>query len=58
MKYYAGPEEGKLEKTLKEVFTTVNRIKPKASRLESKEMYFVCLKKRGKVDRQAIVERM
>jgi 21S rRNA (uridine2791-2'-O)-methyltransferase len=52
MKYYMGPEEKALEGRLKKVFERVKREKPEASRDESREMYFVCLKKRAGVKRE------
>jgi 21S rRNA (uridine2791-2'-O)-methyltransferase len=56
MKYYAGPEDKALEMRLKKVFERVKREKPEASRDESREMYFVCLKKRTGVKREDILK--
>jgi len=50
-KFFAGSEDGGLEKRLKKVFEKVHRDKPNASRKESKEQYFVCLNKRSNVDK-------
>ena len=58
MKFYAGPEDKALEKRLKLAFAMVKREKPEASRDESREMYFVCLKKRRGVKREAILQSM
>lgn len=46
MKFFTGEEDKSLEKRLNQVFRTVRRFKPKACRLESKESYFICLKKK------------
>jgi len=58
MKFYQGPEDKSLETRLKTVFERVKREKPEASRDESREMYFVCLKKRAGVKRSQILESM
>ena len=58
LKYYMGSEEKALEGRLKKVFERVKREKPEASRDESREMYFVCLKKRAGVNRQDILRTM
>lgn len=58
MKFYAGTEDKALESRLKKVFERVKREKPEASRDESREMYFVCLKKRSGVNREDILRSM
>ncbi|KAI5927408.1 FtsJ-like methyltransferase-domain-containing protein [Camillea tinctor] len=45
-KYYQGAEDKNLEKELKKMFTKVERVKPEASRSESREGYFVALKRK------------
>jgi 21S rRNA (uridine2791-2'-O)-methyltransferase len=56
MKFYTGPEDKALETRLKKVFERVKREKPEASRDESREMYFVCTKKRPGADRDEILK--
>jgi len=56
MKFYTGAEDKALEGRLKKVFERVKREKPEASRDESREMYFVCLKKRPGVKREEILK--
>ena len=58
MKFYQGPEDKGLESRLKMIFERVKREKPEASRNESREMYFICLKKRAGVKRSQILEAM
>jgi len=58
MKFYTGTEDIALESRLKKVFERVKREKPEASRDESREMYFVCLKKRSGVSREEILRSM
>jgi 21S rRNA (uridine2791-2'-O)-methyltransferase len=58
MKYYAGPEDKRLETRLKKVFERVKREKPEASRDESREMYFVCIKRKSGVTREDILKSM
>ncbi len=41
---------------LKKLFEKVHRIKPDSSRKESKESYFVCLRRRAGVPREAVLE--
>ncbi|KAL9076024.1 MAG: hypothetical protein Q9157_003803, partial [Trypethelium eluteriae] len=45
-KFYQGAEDKALEKRLKRLFTKVHRDKPESSRSESKEAYFVALKRK------------
>jgi 21S rRNA (uridine2791-2'-O)-methyltransferase len=58
VKFYTGPEDKGLEGRLKKVFERVKREKPEASRNESREMYFMCQKKRAGVKREDILESM
>lgn len=50
-KVYTGKEDRLLEKRMKMVFSKVCRFKPDSSRNESKELYFVGLGKRDKIDK-------
>jgi 21S rRNA (uridine2791-2'-O)-methyltransferase len=58
MKFYTGPEDKALEGRLKQIFEKVKREKPEASRDESREMYFMCLKKRAEANRVDILKRI
>lgn len=58
MKFYTGNEDKALESRLKRVFARVKREKPEASRDESREMYFVCLRKRSGIRREDILGSM
>jgi len=58
MKFYTGSEDKALEMRLKKVFERVKREKPEASRDESREMYFMCLRKRAGVKREDILKSM
>lgn len=58
MKFYTGPEDKALEARLKKIFERVKREKPEASRNESREMYFMCLKKRAGTNRDDILKSM
>ncbi|KAL8414624.1 hypothetical protein RB594_005730 [Gaeumannomyces avenae] len=49
-KFYQGAEDKDLERRLKKLFLKVYREKPESSRDESKEMYFVAMNRRPKVD--------
>ncbi|KAF3101183.1 2' O-ribose methyltransferase, variant 2 [Orbilia oligospora] len=53
-KFYQGEDDGRLEQMLDRVFNKVTRMKPDASRPESKECYFVATKKKSGVTREAI----
>ncbi|KAK6520606.1 2' O-ribose methyltransferase [Arthrobotrys conoides] len=53
-KFYQGEDDGKLERMLEKVFYKVSRVKPDASRPDSKECYFVASKKRPGVTRDVI----
>lgn len=46
IKFFTGEDDKMLESRLNQVFKSVKRFKPKACRLESKECYFVCMKKK------------
>ncbi|KAK5661638.1 hypothetical protein OQA88_9738 [Cercophora sp. LCS_1] len=48
-KFYQGSEDKAFENLLKKMFTKVHREKPESSRSESKEAYFVALKRKGDV---------
>jgi len=48
-KFYQGGEDKAFENKLKKLFAKVNREKPDSSRKESKEAYFVALKRKGDV---------
>ncbi|KAK8049371.1 ribosomal RNA methyltransferase MRM2 [Apiospora phragmitis] len=48
-KFYAGAEDKELEQKLKKMFGKVHREKPVSSRDESKEAYFVALRRKGDV---------
>ncbi|OLL22233.1 rRNA methyltransferase 2, mitochondrial [Neolecta irregularis DAH-3] len=51
-KYYSGDQDSALEKRIKTLFQTVKRVKPGACRKESREAYFVGLKRKSNVSRQ------
>ncbi|KAJ4507319.1 2' O-ribose methyltransferase [Exophiala dermatitidis] len=53
-KFYQGIEDKALEKSLKAMFHKVHREKPESSRSESKEAYFVGIKRLAKVDKEAV----
>ncbi|KAK8089272.1 ribosomal RNA large subunit methyltransferase J [Apiospora hydei] len=48
-KFYAGAEDKQLEEKLKKMFAKVHREKPDSSRSESREAYFVALRRHGDV---------
>ncbi|KAI2625732.1 23S ribosomal RNA methyltransferase [Hypoxylon sp. NC1633] len=48
-KFYQGAEDKDLELKLKKMFAKVHREKPESSRSESKESYFVALRRKGDV---------
>ncbi|RFU28704.1 hypothetical protein B7463_g7637, partial [Scytalidium lignicola] len=48
-KFYQGAEDKQLENQLKKLFGTVHREKPESSRNESKEAYFVALRRKSDV---------
>ncbi|KAI9769502.1 MAG: 2' O-ribose methyltransferase [Geoglossum simile] len=47
-KFYQGSEDSLLESTLKKLFSAVHREKPQSSRSESKEAYFVALRRKAR----------
>ncbi|ESZ97530.1 cell division cycle protein [Sclerotinia borealis F-4128] len=49
-KFYQGAEDKQLELQLKKLFAVVHREKPESSRSESKEAYFVALRRKRQVD--------
>ncbi|OAL38507.1 hypothetical protein AYO20_02156 [Fonsecaea nubica] len=53
-KFYQGVEDKALEKSLKAMFHKVHREKPESSRSESREAYFVGIKRLAKADRDAV----
>ena len=53
-KFYQGGEDKQFEKSLKALFAKVHREKPESSRSESKEAYFVGIKRLAKADRGAV----
>lgn len=48
-KFYQGSEDRALEMQLKKLFEKVHRIKPDSSRKESREAYFLSMRRRGGV---------
>ncbi|EGP86484.1 uncharacterized protein MYCGRDRAFT_73148 [Zymoseptoria tritici IPO323] len=54
-KFFAGAEDHALEMRLKKLFDKVYRIKPDSSRKESKEAYFVALKRKAGVEREDVL---
>ncbi|PGH17001.1 hypothetical protein AJ79_01385 [Helicocarpus griseus UAMH5409] len=54
-KFYQGAEDKALEKQLKELFQTVHREKPESSRSESKEAYFIGLRRKHNAVRDAVL---
>jgi len=55
-KFYQGAEDRALEKSLKAMFHKVHREKPESSRSESKESYFVAIRRLAKVDKNAVFD--
>ena len=53
-KFYQGAEDKSLEKRLKKLFEKVYREKPASSRSESKEAYFVALKRKEAAEREDV----
>ncbi|KAI1806107.1 FtsJ-like methyltransferase [Daldinia bambusicola] len=56
-KFYQGSEDKDLELKLKKMFEKVHREKPDASRSDSREAYFVALRRRDKVTIESIENR-
>ena len=54
-KFYQGAEDQAFELRLKKLFEKVHRIKPDSSRKESKEAYFVGLRRKAGVAREAVL---
>ncbi|KAF2174061.1 hypothetical protein M409DRAFT_48946 [Zasmidium cellare ATCC 36951] len=54
-KFYTGAEDHALELRLKKLFEKVHRIKPDATRKESKEAYFVALRRRAAIGREDVL---
>ena len=54
-KFYQGGEDHAFELRLKKLFEKVHRIKPDSSRKESKEAYFVCLRRKAGVAREDVL---
>lgn len=55
-KFYQGGEDHAFELKLKKLFEKVHRIKPDSSRKESKEAYFVALRRRAGIARGLIID--
>lgn len=55
-KMYTGREDHLFEKRLRKVFRKVQRFKPRSSRSESREIYFVGLNKRPEIDKLSVFE--
>ncbi|CAD6625461.1 XXYS1_4_G0034280.mRNA.1.CDS.1 [Saccharomyces cerevisiae] len=53
-KLYTGEEENLFKKRMQAVFTNVHKFKPDASRDESKETYYIGLKKKRNVDKLGV----
>ncbi|KZF20111.1 FtsJ-domain-containing protein [Xylona heveae TC161] len=53
-KFYQGAEDKAMEKRLKKLFASVHRDKPDSSRSESKEAYFVALRRKDGVKREDV----
>ncbi|MCJ1477897.1 2' O-ribose methyltransferase [Lambiella insularis] len=53
-KFYQGAEEKALETQLRTLFAKVHREKPESSRSESKEAYFVGLRRKDRVEKQDV----
>jgi len=53
-KFYQGSEDKAFEAQLKTLFAKVHREKPESSRSESKEAYFVALRRKGDAKWQAV----
>lgn len=55
-KFYQGAEDKQFERQLKAIFAKVHREKPESSRAESKEAFFVGIRRLAKVDRGAVFD--
>ncbi|KAM0705109.1 hypothetical protein Q7P35_007896 [Cladosporium inversicolor] len=54
-KFYQGPEDKDLENRMKKLFEKVHRIKPDSSRKESRESYFVGLRRKADVSKEDVL---
>ena len=54
-KFYQGEEDKAYEMRLKKLFEKVHRIKPDSSRKESKESYFVALRRKAGVAKETVL---
>lgn len=55
-KFYQGSEDKQFEKQLKAMFQKVHREKPESSRSESRESFFVGIKRLAKVDKGKVFD--
>ncbi|GIZ48933.1 hypothetical protein CKM354_001197600 [Cercospora kikuchii] len=55
-KFYTGSEDQAMELRLKKLFEKVHRIKPDSTRKESKEAYFVGLRRKATAKREEVLE--
>ncbi|KAM3414227.1 hypothetical protein BST61_g10884 [Cercospora zeina] len=55
-KFYTGSEDHALELRLKKLFEKVHRIKPDSTRKESREAYFVALRRKATTKREEVLE--
>ncbi|KAI1862592.1 uncharacterized protein JN550_010117 [Neoarthrinium moseri] len=55
-KFYQGSEDKEMEQKLKKMFGRVHREKPESSRTESREAYFVALRRKGDVTLEDITK--
>lgn len=55
-KFYTGAEDHAMEMRLKKLFEKVHRIKPDSTRKESKEAYFVGLRRKAGATRAEVLE--
>ena len=53
-KFYQGNEEKEYENRLKALFDKVQRIKPDSSRKESREAYFLGLRRKSNITREEV----
>ncbi|KAF2211238.1 hypothetical protein CERZMDRAFT_43468 [Cercospora zeae-maydis SCOH1-5] len=55
-KFYTGSEDHAMELRLKKLFEKVHRIKPDSTRKESREAYFVALRRKATAKREEVLE--
>lgn len=55
-KFYQGQEDKQFEKQLRAMFHKVHREKPESSRSESREAFFVAMKRMAKVDKEKVFD--